>query len=633
MSAELKSIQSKLDPSTLSNFDKVNHKFYDIKLYIDFENKVFDGYTQIEFEILDKSEKRIVLDSKKLNIKSIHKLEENKENVALKYEIVTDHSAVESLGTPIVIEIPEDHKEDLIRVQIDYTTTPSSDGILWIEKHQTLTQKHPFVFTQGEAILGRTIFPCQDTPSSKTFFRSVSLIAEKGITALFGGQSVSSNEIIHLGKDCTEFKYTQKVNIPTYLFSVAAGELVYKRISERCGIFAEIPLLESAAEEYSGTEDFIKIAETYLDYPYIWGDYNILILPQAFPFGGMENPNLTYINPALIVGDKSMVCTVAHEIAHSWTGNLVTNKDWSNFWMNEGFTVFLERKIIQNYYDAEYANLEADVGYNELLYAINAQGETHKYTCLNSQINDEDPDDAFSVVPYEKGCNLLMYLEKLIGEDLFRDILRVYIKKFAYKSISFIDYKELFETELKAAGKSELLEKIDWDSWVNKPGHLVHKLDYSTKLSQSANDLYEKFINNQVNPENLNAISEEYHKFIANVKLVFLNLVLNNVDKLSQETYNLISQATDLNNVINHPEVSYTWFQISLEMKDSTSVESCKKFLLKQGRMKYVRPLLRAFYKYNKNECLDFFNSNKGIWHAVPVRIIQNDFQRIEEAI
>ena len=618
--------QNAHDVSSLSNFDKVRQTDYEVDLFINFEKQILEGTVIISFDIIDSNEKTIVIDTKKLHIETVSCLETNKE---LSFKIHKDHKSKDSLGTPLEILLPTDLNGNKIRVKISYTTTLGNDGILWLANEQTLTKNKPFMFTQGEAILGRTIYPCQDSPSAKVTFSKVRLVSEEGISSIFGGAFISKNEIEFRNKKCVEYFYCQKVCIPTYLFAIAAGELEFKKISERCGIFAEIPLLNAAVEEFADTEVYLKAAEEYFDYPYIWGEYNIVILPQAFPFGGMENPNLTFINPSLIVGDKSMLPTIAHEIIHSWMGNLVTNKDWNNFWMNEGFTVFMERKLCQIVLGKEHAILEAEVGYNELLYAIKACGENHNYSQLYMDFKDEDPDDAFSVVPYEKGFNLLYYLETLIGEVDFRNILRKYIKTYAYKSIEFKHYKEVFETELKELGKESLLKQIDWESWVYKPGYLIVEVNFKTQLSENAKDLFKLILNGEKSVEKINEI---YSSFDANTKLVFLNEILNNVSKVDQSSFELIKKATSINQNLKHPEIAYTWFQIAFALKDKDSIEYGKQYLLKQGRMKYVRPVLRELYKFDKEECLKFFNANKWIYHAVPVRIIENDFIRIYES-
>ena len=627
MDKEHKIKQSLIDVSSFGNYHQVRNLSYDVELFIDFQNEIFKGYVVIEFERFDQSINFVVLDTNNLNI---HKCSIDDKEV--NFIMHNDHPFKGSLGTPLEVDISL-AKTEKFKLKIEYETTKNSSGLQWMKPNQTKTGNKPFVFTQCEPILARTCLPCQDSPSNKVHFNNVNLIVEEGILALYGGQAVSKEVIKFNDLSCTKFTYTQKVLIPTYLFAVAAGELFYQKVSDRCGIYAEKGILEKAVEEFSHMDDFIKVSEEYLDFPYVWGDYNVVFLPQAFPFGGMENPNITFLNQCLIVGDKSMAPTIAHEIAHSWTGNLVTNKDWNNFWMNEGFTVFLERKIIQLLYGKEEATLEASVGYCELLYAVNAQGVGHNYTCLHTCLNEEDPDDAFSTIPYEKGFNLLYYIEQLIGENQFRDVLRVYIKRYAHKSIEYQNFKDVLYEVLKSNGKDDLLNSVEWDKWVYTPGFLPISVDFKTELSEGGEKLFKEFINGEFNDTNLNLAQERYNNMVSNVKIVFLNLFLNNIEKLTDKDYVLLSKCTRLNEigVCNNAEINYTWFQVALRKKDHISLPAAMDFLSKQGRMKYLRPVLIQFYRLDKEKCKKFFNENKYLWHAIPNRLVEGEFEKIDK--
>lgn len=633
--------QNKEDASSLANFHQIKQLIYEAELYINFSKQSLQGYTIIKFEIVDSSAKSVVLDCKDIVVSKVFLQAKNDdsevvsvlEDSELQFTLHQDHPSKESLGTPLEIFLPSNYNSKFLDVKIYYETKHESNGLQWLDKSQTYSQKYPYVFTQCEAILARTCIPCQDSPSVKVLFKKVDLIIESGINALFGGELLKKSDLTFDGKACTKFEYTQKVIIPTYLFAIAAGDIHFKKISPRCGVYAEEHLLEKAVEEFKDIEVYLKAAEDYLDYKYVWGNYDVLFLPQAFPYGGMENPNLTFLNNALLVGDKSMVGTIAHEIAHSWTGNLVTNKNWDNFWVNEGFTVFMERKLMEIVKGKEIATLEADVGYDEFLYAVKIQGETHKYTCLEPKFQDEDPDDGFSVVPYEKGFNLLYYIEKLIGEELFRDILRIYIKTYAYKSIDYFAYKNILEEQLKLHGRSDVISKIDWYAWVEKPGFLPIEVNFKTKSAEEATLLFEDIIKGKFDENNFETAALTFNKFDTFVKVVFLNLFINKIDQLNDKNYSILSKITNLNKVeCNNPEIMYTWLQVALRKKDEEAVEPTKQFLLKQGRMKYIKPVFIVFYKFKGIECREFFNQYRHLWHSVPTRLIQGEFERIDKS-
>lgn len=640
-------IQNKIDVSSLSNFDLIKQKNFPlVEMIVDFNNKSILGTAVCEFTILDKQCKSVVLDCKGIVIKSVSLITDhsnfNSES-DLKYLVHSNHSLAKSLGTPLEIFLPDKYEDNSITIKYCFTVTSESEGIQWLEKNQTSTKKFPYMFSQCEAILARTVIPCQDTPSAKVFFNKVVITVEEGVTALFSGDLLNKTEVTLDSIDSTnnkytKFEFTQKVQIPTYLFAIAAGEIGYKKISERCGVYAELPLLDEAAEEFKDSENFIKAAEEYLDYPYIWGVYNILVLPPAFPYGGMENPQITFLHPSLVVGDKSLVPTVAHEIAHSWTGNLVTNKDWNNFWMNEGFTVFLERKIVEITKGEEFALLESDVGYWALKYAIDNIGENHRYSSLYPDLKGEDPDDAFSKVPYEKGFSFLVYIESLLGKNKFRDFLRKYIKKYAYCSISYIEFKELLISELNDDNsfnqeeKEKLLKQIDFNLWVLTPGHLPVVKDYSNNLSNQARKLYEEIKGiKSIEESDLNLVkhSNEYKELDSKAKVVVLNLVLNELKEFDLTTnYEHLTKVTGHNNGDKNPEISYNWFQISLAMKDYRCYTAMMLFLQSNGRMKYIKPVYKEFSKLDNSMCREFFIKNRYLYHPVAGRLIHEMIEK-----
>jgi leukotriene-A4 hydrolase len=465
------------DISTYSNFHQICQKHIKIDALIDFKTLSVRGTVHITFKVISPNdESRVVLDCKHVKISGVRNTQTGKD---LKWTLYEDNPDKMALGTPLVILLESD-MVDTFTVSIDFCAT-ETDATQWLAPHQTMSKKYPFMFTQCEAILCRTLIPCQDTPSAKVTVEA-NLTVEKPLRALYSGIEVRSFES---GDNLVTYEYVQNIPVPTYLIAIACGELEYGKLSERCGIFTEVGLKDKAVWEFENTEEYLKTAENYLT-PYQWGVYNILVLPFAFPYGGMENPCLTFVTPALIAGDRSMTNVIAHEIAHSWTGNLVTNKDWANFWMNEGFTTFMERKICELMYGEEMSNLEARVGQDELKAAIETIGVEHNYTSLAPDFSNVDPDDGFSVVPYEKGYTFIYYLETLVGKENFQTILRKYINTFALKSISHQDFRKLFEEEVKniygANAENEILSKIDWDSWIKTKGQPIQTFQFSKKI-------------------------------------------------------------------------------------------------------------------------------------------------------
>lgn len=593
------------DVSSLSNFDKIRQQHIKLNALIDFSKKNLTGTVDISFKVLDKEERRVILDSKALLISSV---KDSKTGKDLKWSLYSEENPdKDTLGTPLVILLNEEMVDSEFILTIQFTSTEDSEAIQWLEPRQTLSKKYPFMFTQCEAILARTLIPCQDSPSAKVTVEA-NLTVEKPLIALYSGIEVGRVE----GEgNLVTYQYVQKVPVPTYLIAIASGELEYGKISDRCGVWTEVGLKDKAVWEFANTEDFLKTGESYLT-PYVWGVYNILVLPFAFPYGGMENPCLTFVTPALLAGDRSMTNVIAHEIAHSWTGNLVTNKDWTNFWMNEGFTTFMERKICELMFGEEMANLEACVGKDELKYAIGSFGVDHDFTRLAPDFRHIDPDDAFSTVPYEKGYTLIYFLESLVGKPNFQKIMQTYIQKYAQKSISSKDFICTYETEVKNLygdkAESDILSKIDWDKWINTTGFPIMDITYKSSLVDDALDLANQFLESKFDPT---SAKEKFKSWHTNVKLVFLAYLDSKVDCIDEKVYTNLRDVLNLHDECHNAEVKHVWYPIALKTKHDDVIPLVKKFLLSQGRMKYIRPVYYAWYPFQKEECLDFFDKNK----------------------
>lgn len=288
---------------------------------------------------------------------------------------------MDSLGTPLVIKSKHGYRSgEFHEILLNYRTTESSLAVQWYSAEMTLGKEHPFMYTQCEAILCRSLLPCQDTPSAKVRVNAA-LTVKKPLTPLYAGIKY---KVIEKDDEVTYY-YSQRIPIPTYLIAIAAGAIESRKLSDRINVYGEKEIVDKAVWEFSETEKFIQYAEAYLT-TYEWGQYNLLVLPPGFPYGGMENPTLTFVTPSLIAGDRSLANVIAHEIAHSWTGNLVTNKNWQNFWLNEGFTVFTERKIIELIYGEDMSKLQANVGYDSLVDDISKFGEQDSYTSMYPDI-------------------------------------------------------------------------------------------------------------------------------------------------------------------------------------------------------------------------------------------------------
>ena len=460
--------QKRPDPSSFSDSSKIRTTSLHIKLSANLDTSVLKGCATLTFERVDKSCNTLDLDSKDLKIS---KVVDVKSDESLEFTISERYK---EFGSSLSIHL----KASTTAIKIYYETSPTASGIQVLSPDQTLGGKYPYLFTQNQAIHARSIVPCQDTPGVKSPY-SAEIKVVKPLVVIMSAVSVSVEE----SDNTRTYHFHQKIPIPSYLIAMVIGDVVSKEISDRVKVWSEKENIEDCFYEFADTEKILQTAEDIAG-PYVWGRYDLLVLPPSFPYGGMENPCLTFVTPTLLAGDRSLVNVVAHEIAHSWTGNLVTNANWEHFWLNEGFTVFLERKIIGKLAGEngeKVRNFAALNGLSALRYAIEVFGDSNPLTTLNVNLDDVDPDDAFSSVPYEKGFNFLFYLESLVGGPaVFDPFLKEYIQAHSYMSITTDVFVTYFKSKFADAA-----EMVQWDKWLKSPGLPEHIPKYDDTLQQS----------------------------------------------------------------------------------------------------------------------------------------------------
>ncbi|XP_069765239.1 leukotriene A-4 hydrolase isoform X3 [Narcine bancroftii] len=528
-------------------------------------------------------------------------------------------------GTPLTISFPfEMLRGQQAVVEISYETSPEASALQWLTAEQTAGRKHPYLFSQCQAIHCRSMVPCQDTPSVKSTYNARVSVPKELVVLM------SANRDGELPDNHDESRkiycFRQTVPIPSYLIALVVGCLESRVIGPRSRVWSEKEMVDAAAREFEETETMLKTAENLIG-AYVWGQYDLLVLPPSFPYGGMENPCLTFVTPTLLAGDKSLSNVIAHEISHSWTGNLVTNKTWEHFWLNEGHTVYLERMIGRCMFDEELRQFEANSGWKSLLEAMETLGPTNPLTNLVPELSDTDPDDAFSSVPYEKGFALLYHLEQLLGgPEIFMGFLKVYIQTYAYSSITTEEWKKCLYSYF--CNETEVLDQIDWNAWFHSPGIPPFTPHYNTSLTDGCISLRKKWTT--ASDSELSCFSEEDLKNMSSQqKIEFLALLLlepplrlNKVEKM-QEVYNF--------NGIKNAEIKFRWLRLCLRSRWEKAIPLALQMVTVQGRMKFTRPLYRDLYNFEKarQQTIDTFMKNKPSMHPITAALVAKDLHLV----
>ncbi|KFV67326.1 Aminopeptidase B, partial [Dryobates pubescens] len=460
--------------------------------------------------------------------------------------------------------------------------------VCWLAPEQTAGKQKPYMYTQGQAVLNRSFFPCFDTPSVKSTYSATVKVPE-GFTAVMSATSWEKQE-----DNTFVFKMSQP--IPSYLIALAVGDIVSAEVGPSC-VWAEPCLIEAARKEYDGVlEEFLVVGEKLFG-PYVWGRYDVLFMPPSFPFGGMENPCLTFLTPCLLAGDRSLADVVIHEISHSWFGNLVTNASWAEFWLNEGFTMYAQRRISAQVYVAALRAVLPCRG--EAVAALRAvlpcRGGGDCCWLSPAGVN---PEDTYNETPYEKGFCFVSYLAHLVGDQSkFDAFLQAYVNRFKFQSITADDalgfFLEYFP-ELKEKGVDSI-PGLEFDRWLNTPGWppFLPDLSPGEQLMRPAEELAELWAADGLNMEAIEAV--DIMAWRTYQLVYFLDKVLQksplpegNVERLSRR-YPKVSES-------QNAELRLRWCQIILQNNLQAEYSKVKDFLHSQGKQKYTLPLYRAMW-------------------------------------
>lgn len=449
----VKAVNRSHDESSYAEPDKVVIKDLGLDLKLDFDSKQIGGTATYTLEWKDKAAKQLVLDTRELTIEKVEAVAADGTTAPLQFVLAP---ADKVFGSKLTIEAPEQPG----KVLVTYHTAPTASGLQWLEPSMTEGKQLPFMFSQSQAIHARSWVPLQDTPSVR-FTYSAHVASRPDVMVLMSADNDP--------KAARDGDYTFKMPqpIPSYLLAIAAGDLVFEPISGRSGVWAEPTMVGKAAKEFEDTEKMIGAAEKLYG-EYRWGRYDMLVLPPSFPFGGMENPRLTFATPTVIVGDKSLVSLVAHELAHSWSGNLVTNSSWKDIWLNEGFTTYVQGRITEALYGQEMAEMEREIDQNDLLAEVKDMSPADQALAL-PPLTERDPDEALSNVAYVKGSWFLQFLEQRFGREVFDPFLRGWFDDHAFQSANTDQFVEYLKKNLLSK-KPGAVTDAELKAWLDEPG-------------------------------------------------------------------------------------------------------------------------------------------------------------------
>lgn len=582
------------DPHSSSRPNEVAVRHLVLDLDVDFETHRLTGSATLDLEHRTPGATRLVLDTWRLDLQRVT----DADGADLPFELGDFDPG---LGSALTIEVGAAD-----RVVVHYATSPEARAIQWLEPQQTASGK-AFLFTQSQPILARTWIPCQDSPAVRvTYDATVRVPAD--LLALMSAE----NPVARTDDGVYTFAMPQPV--PAYLVALAVGDLEFREIGGRSGVYAEPSVVEAAAWEFADTEQMIGTAERLYG-PYRWGRYDILVLPPSFPYGGMENPRLTFATPTVLAGDRSLVTLIAHELAHSWSGNLVTNSTWNDIWLNEGFTVYFETRIDEELYGAPYTNMLLRLGRHDLERAV--RDEDPRDTWLELDLSGRHPDDGPTKVPYEKGSLFLRLVESHVGRERMDEFLRAYFDRFAFESMDTPTFLEHLSTELLVpAGVTP--EDLQLEAWVHGPG-------VPSNAPEFASDAFDR-VDEQVaallagaGPETLETagwVSQQWVQFVRALPLDVGSEVLGAVD------------AAFGFSTSGNIEIATAWLELAVAsghvFEASPVDQALADFLTRHGRALYVGRVYVALAASDRGRARgrEIYAAARPTYHSVTQSIV-----------
>lgn len=545
----------------------------DLDLTADFDTKTLRGTASLTLET-QANAKQVILDTKALAIEGVT----DASGAPLKYRL----GAVDPMmGAPLTVDLPQGAQ----KVVVHYRTTKDGTALQWLDPAQTAGKRLPFLFSQGEEINTRTWIPTQDSPAIRQTY-SARIVVPKSLTAVMSadGKLTPDGEAVTGEPGEHAYRFNMDKPIAPYLIALAVGDIGFQAEGPRTGVYAEKAMLDKVAYEFADMGKMVDAAEQLYG-PYQWGRYDVLVLPPSFPYGGMENPTLTFATPTVLAGDRSLVSLVAHELAHSWSGNLVTNATWEDFWLNEGFTVYFENRIMEQVYGKDRADMLKVLGYQELQSELKdiAASKHPEFSELHPDLKGINPDDYFTDVPYEKGAAFLRMLEAHFGRAKLDAYLKGYFHRYQFRSMT----TEAFLVDLRANllhNDSDLEKSLKIHDWIYGEGLPDNAVAPTSALLNQVDEQVKAFIDG-TDPKTLNVAdyaSQQWEYFLREMPD---SLTLDQMAALDK-TFNFTQSHND--------EILFDWLMLTVKHHYLPALPALETFLTTQGRAKFCTPLYQA---------------------------------------
>jgi aminopeptidase N len=583
-----------LDRFTQSNYMDVQLSHIDLDLDVNFYAKILDGIATLDFERVKDGADTLVLDTRGLLIKAVSI--ETADGWESADWALGEEDPVQ--GKALSIDIGDTAK----RVKIVYSTSPDAEGLQWLSPEQTAGKKEPFLFSQAQAINARTMAPLQDTPAVRLTY-TARLRVPDGLLPLMSAEQLGQQED-------GAYAFSMPQPIPSYLIAIAVGDIKFKAINDTIGVYSEEYILARAAEEFSETPQ-MEVENEKLYGPYRWGRYDLIVLPPSFPYGGMENPRLSFLTPTLVAGDKSLTNVVAHELAHSWSGNLVTNSNWRDAWLNEGFTSYVENRVMEELYGNDRAVMEQALGLEDLKRDV-AGAARPSLTQLKFDDDLKHPDEAFSQVTYVKGQFFLNFLEDRYGRAAFDPFLKNWFNDYAFKAATTEDFLAYMERYLKPTDP-EAVTDAEIKEWVYGQGlpdtiRNPRSDAFDKVAAQSA-----KFVRGEIDASGLKTDSWSTHEWLH---------FLNGLPKLSDAQMKDLDSTFKLTGTQN-AETAFAWYMQAIKADYVPAMPALETFLMEVGRGKFIYRLYGALKDNGKAKMAErVFAKAKVGYHPIAQRRI-----------